>query len=341
MSIDPKAASAIRNGNKRWVVTFSRRTDAVRHLDWLWDKILKGGAYYKNPQNPGQVCYCTLRPERVKILQPWTKDPVSLAPWIPRYLDRGFKVSVFCTVNGYPRFIEPGVPEAQESVKALKRIRGDYGVEVRWRYDPCFFAEGLDRGRHLENFRRLAGELSGSVTEAVTSFVQIEGMYRDIKSHFMSELARNGMPYRPAGQQEMEDLLCDLTEIAGGFGISLGVCCYPKISEAGRKRGVCQTACVSMSFLRKTCPFLEELPLKPTRANCLCRESRDIGATSLCMGPIGTAPEHACIYCYANRWSGMRPSTTPIPPSAPWLSADPLPEGYPYPVGEAEPGLFS
>lgn len=327
MRLDPKAVSAIRSGcSRKWVVTFSRRTDVGCHHEWFWDKLQRGGAWYPNPRNSKQICYCPLGPDRVHMLQPWTKDPVVLAPWIPKYQAMGFKVSVFCTVTGYPRFIEPKVPSADDAVQALRRIHADHGVAVKWRYDPVFLAEGLDSAWHLENFRRLAEGLSGTVTEAVTSFVQIDGFYGEIKAHFTGHLARHGMPYRPAGQAEMEDLLVRLTEIAKGCGISLGVCCYPNVSPAGLARGIRQAGCVSMSFLRQTCRFLEELPLKPTRKNCLCRESRDPGANNLC--------RHECIYCYANRWAAMKPSEVAIPPDAPWLSADPLPEGYPYPVDD-------
>ncbi|HNX49048.1 MAG TPA: DUF1848 family protein [Thermoanaerobaculaceae bacterium] len=332
MTLDPKAASAIRNGFRPWVVTMSRRTDIALHLDWVWDKIVRGGAYYQNPCNKTQIAYCSLDPRLVRVFQPWTKDPVALAPWIPRYQERGLPVSVFCTITGYPEFVEPGVPRPDAAVAALQRMHRDYGVAIKWRYDPVFLARGLDAAWHVENVRRLAGELAGTVTEAVTSFVQVTGMYKEIEASFTAELAQRGMPYHAASPAEMEDLLARLSAVCASEGIALGVCCHPQLSAGAMARGCTQAACISMSFLRQTRPDLQTLPLKPTREHCLCHESRDIGALNRC--------QHGCIYCYANRGAAMCPETTPIPPTAPWLGPDPLPPGYPYPVTEEALGLL-
>ena len=321
---DPKALAAIRNGCRPWVVTMSRRTDIALHLEWVWDKILRGGAYYQNPRNKTQIAYCSLDPRLVRVFQPWTKDPVALAPWIPRYQDWGLPVSVFCTVTGYPEFVEPGVPRPEAAVAALRRMHHDCGVAIKWRYDPVFLAHGLDAAWHLENVRRLAGQLAGTVSEAVRSFVQTTGMNGAIEAPFTGELARRGMPYVAPSQAEMEDLLAAITAVCASEGIALGVCCYPQLSVEATARGCTQAACISMSFLRQTRPSLETLPLKPTRQHCLCHESRDIGALNRC--------HHGCIYCYANRSAAMRPETTEIPPTSPWLSPEPLPAGYPYPV---------
>ena len=333
MPLDPKAASAIRNGCRPWVVTMSRRTDIALHLDWVWDKIVRGGAYYQNPRNKTQIAYCSLDPRLVRVFQPWTKDPVALAPWIPRYQQRGLPVSVFCTVTGYPEFVEPGVPRPDAAVAALQQLHRDYGVAIKWRYDPIFLASGLDAAWHVENVRRLAGQLTGAVTEAVTSFVQITGLYGEIEASFTAELARHGMPYHTASQAEMEDLLARITAVCANEGIALGVCCHPQLTASAQVHGCTQAACISMPFLRQTSPDLKTLPLKPTRAHCLCHESREIGALNRC--------RHGCIYCYANRSADMCPETTPIPPTAPWLSPDPLPPGYPYPVDEEVLGLLT
>lgn len=330
--LDPKVATAIRNGCRPWVVTMSRRTDIALHLDWVWDKIVRGGAYYQNPRNK-RVAYCSLDPRLVRVFQPWTKDSVTLAPWIPRYQERGLSVSVFSTVTGYPVFVEPGVPRPGDAVAALRRMHDDHGVAIKWRYDPIFLASGLNAAWHVENVRRLAGQLAGVVTEAVTSFVQITGLYGKIEPSFKAELAKHGMTYLPASHAEMEDLLVRITAVCAGEGIALGVCCHPQLTSDAQARGCSQAACVSMSFLRQTRPNLNDLPLKPTRANCLCRESRDIEALNCC--------SHGCIYCYANRSAAMCPGTTPIPPTAPWLSPDPLPPGYPYPVDEEALGFLS
>ncbi len=330
MPLDPKAASAIRNGCRPWVVTMSRRTDIALHLEWVWDKIVRGGAYYQNPRNR-TIAYCSLDPRLVRVFQPWTKDPVALAPWIPRYQERGLPVSVFCTVTGYPQFVEPGVPRPDASVAALRHMHRDHGVAIKWRYDPIFLTDKLDADWHVENARRLAGALAGVVTEAVTSFIQITGLYGKIEAFFNAELARNGMSYHVATHAEMEDLLARLTAVCATEGIPLGVCCHPQLSLDAQAHGCAQAACISMSFLRKTRPDIKALPLKPTREHCLCHESRDIGALNSCL--------HCCIYCYANRSADMRPGATPIPPTAPWLSPDPLPPGYPYPVADEVLGL--
>ncbi|MEE9274918.1 MAG: DUF1848 family protein, partial [bacterium] len=45
-------------------------------------------------------------------------------------------------------------------------------------------------------------------------------------------------------------------------------------------------------LIGRIAPSAERLPLRPTREECGCAASRDIGAYDTC--------PHGCVYCYAN-----------------------------------------
>jgi len=89
--------------------------------------------------------------------------------------------------------------------------------------------------------------------------------------------------------EERKALLDELAEMAGERGIRLLACCEDALvgGPAGKAR------CVDPDLLGRLAPLPGgRLPLRPTREECGCAASRDIGAYDTC--------PHGCVYCYAN-----------------------------------------
>jgi sulfatase maturation enzyme AslB (radical SAM superfamily) len=83
-------------------------------------------------------------------------------------------------------------------------------------------------------------------------------------------------------------LVRGLRQIASAHGIALHACC----EDAVLMEGVEKAHCVDLELLRPIRPGLPDaLKRKPTREECGCVESVDIGAYDTC--------RFGCIYCYA------------------------------------------
>ena len=158
---------------------------------------------------------------------------------------------------------------------------------LRWRYDTIVLSDSMDRTWHLNNFRGLCRMLSPYTSECIFSFCDyykktIRNMEQRVPDH-----------WRPS-QTECKDLAEELAEIAGEWGITLASCAHDSLLS----ERVIKARCIDPVFLRnivdsdERLSALDGLKVAPTRTDCGCVSSRDIGAYDTC--------PHGCVYCYAN-----------------------------------------
>jgi hypothetical protein len=83
----------------------------------------------------------------------------------------------------------------------------------------------------------------------------------------------------------------ELAEIADGHGISLHTCCGDYLLHEAEPR-IYKAHCVDGDLISELLETDIAGKLNPTRDECGCWESRDIGAYDTC--------PHGCMYCYAN-----------------------------------------
>ena len=307
------------NIRKKWVITFSRRSDPAFFMDWFRERVREGGCSVPNPFS-GKPYAVSLRPEDVHILSFWTKTPGALLPCLKEFRERGFSLVFLISLTGYPRWLERHVPEPERLREDIQRLSEEIGQEALWwRYDPVILTKSLDLSWHRENFHRLCETVwSGRTSRAILSLAHIDGPYAGIRKSLTACCRADGDELRmpstgQPGYEEMYrnfvDLTADFTVQAGRAGIGdCGVCCSPGIREEDRAR-VRQTRCLDLDHLRRIVPDLPDLPIRGTRrgsepsgyAPCGCVESRDIGINGTC--------GHGCLYCYANRFKVSPPDT--------------------------------
>jgi hypothetical protein len=155
-----------------------------------------------------------------------------------------------------------------------------------WRYDPVLLTNLTETAYHLDRFASLAKALEGAVRRCVVSFVC---MYAKVRRNLAAVESEHGVRFREPDAGEKRNLALRLAEIAAKHGMSLHICCGN--AAVG---GPAQVAhCVDGEAIsRLYFGGLWHGDLRPTREECGCTASTDIGCYDSC--------PHGCVYCYAN-----------------------------------------
>jgi hypothetical protein len=253
------------------LISASRRTDIPAcYSRWFLGRLAEGFCEWVNPFN-GQAYRVSLLPEDVVGLVCWTRHPAPLVPSLDSLARRGYRFAFHVTINGYPRELESHNPPVERAVRSFRELAGRLAPDrAWWRYDPILLTEATPARWHLRNFSALARALEGATRRCYFSFTSF---YRKTRRN----LEASGLRWREPAAEEKLDLTARLRRIARRHGIDLYSCCDDRLLAAGVEKAHCVEA-----------PGLEPAP---TRPDCGCSRSVDIGAYDTC--PLG------CVYCYA------------------------------------------
>lgn len=272
---------------QRQIISASRRTDIPAfYTSWLLQKIEEGWVDCLNPYN-GKLYRVSLRPEEVAGIVFWSKDYRPLLPYLPLLDQKGYRFYCHFTITGLPRLFERRVPHPDSAVKVFQRLAEQWGPQrILWRYDPIILSSLTPPEYHLQQFERLCASLVGYTQRCYFSFVH---PYGKVKRNLALLEEYNQVELLSLSLKEKQELALKLAEIGSRYGISLYACCQDFLVQ-----GPIQKAeCVSASLIRTLWPdSLGEVPQRPSREQCGCSASKDIGAYNTC--------PHGCYYCYAN-----------------------------------------
>jgi len=268
------------------IISVSRRTDIPAFYgEWFMARIKDGFAGVVNPFG-GKRYLVPLNPEDVLCLVFWSKD---FTPFLDnlRLLDGlGYKFYFNFTVTGLPDIFESNVqrPLALESLKELSTTWSP--KHINWRFDPIIISSLSDRDFWLRAFPRLAREIQGYVERCYFSFV---ANYGNVVRNFAEfENTHNLKIYDPTDDFKIE-LANKLADTAAEHGMQMYSCCGDYLLGEKIKKAHCiDGQLIDELFSPPGFTYNE----KPTRDECACTESSDIGAYDTC--------PHGCIYCYAN-----------------------------------------
>lgn len=270
------------------VISASRRTDIPAfHSEWFMNRIRSRLVTVASPF--GRRLYkVSLEPKEVIAIVFWTKNAAPILQCLEELTGRGHCFTFLYTINNYPAFLEPGVPELSQTLKVVDIMTKRFGSSIiRWRYDTIVFCKGLDRRWHARNFQELCRHLASHTSECIFSFCDyykktVKNMDRVVKNYYIPD------------QAECKEIAEELAEIASETGISLASCGHDFLVTGSIRKA----RCIDTEFLAKVVDSvdrldaIEKLKPAPTRKECACFESRDIGAYDTCV--------HGCAYCYAN-----------------------------------------
>jgi hypothetical protein len=270
------------------VISASRRTDIPAfHAQWFLERVRSGRVGVISPFGR-QLFEVSLLPKDVVCLVFWTKNAAPLIPHLQELRQQGHCFTFLYSINNYPAFLEPRVPAAPDSLKAVQALCEKFpGPVFRWRYDTIVLTGSLDRKWHVRNFRGLCELLAPYTKECIFSFCDyyrktVRNMERRVPDHVKPDEAL------------CRDMAEEMAAVASERGITLTSCAHDFLISGK----VAKARCIDPGILGTLADTSErkaavcELKNVPTRKECGCVASRDIGAYDTCV--------HGCVYCYAN-----------------------------------------
>lgn len=269
------------------VISASRRTDIPAfYPEWFMNRIRDGYVRWMNPFSKA-IYQVSLQPDDVSAIVFWSKNYLPLVPHLDELDAGGYRMLFHFTITGLPQVFEPRVPEIDELVRCARILSDRYGSEaVLWRYDPILISNVTDQKYHIDRFTELCSGLTGAVKSCYVSFAIFYGKV------LRNTQTLNNEAGIVCSNLEIDDRIAlanTLADVAAEHGIEMRSCCGDYL--LGEK--IKKAHCVDADLLQRL--FSDkavDLAANPTRKECGCFESKDIGT-------YGTCP-HGCVYCYAN-----------------------------------------
>ncbi len=275
---------------KKLIITVSRRTDIPAfYSNWFRKRLEAGYVFYPNPFSHKPV-YVDLSPSAVKAFVFWTRNPKPLFKHLDYIDDKYYKRHyLHFTINGYPKIFEKKSPDINYAISLAEYLAKRYGKNyVQWRFDPIIISDITNKNFILNKFRYIAERLNGIITRCYFSFVDL---YLKTRRNLNIISKKSGIKIYDVSLNEQVDLTKTLLNIARENNIKLYACTednllnyIPELNKAH---------CVDLELINKYYlgEDLYKYKISPTRKECGCYESKDIGYYDSC--PFG------CIYCYA------------------------------------------
>jgi hypothetical protein len=269
------------------IISASRRTDIPAfYPEWFMNRIRAGYVRWLNPFSRA-VYQVSLKPEDVGAIVFWSKNYLPLLPYLDELDAGGYPMVLHFTITGLPNVFEPRVPESGGLVECARILSKRYGPDaVLWRYDPILISGVTDQQYHIDRFRELCAGLEGVVNSCYFSFAVFYGKVLRNAQALQSE---TGIVCGDLPVDDRIALANTLADIAEEHGIQMRSCCGDYLLDDK----IAKAHCVDAELLQCLFPDrVGQLAANPTRKECGCFESKDIGT-------YGTCP-HGCVYCYAN-----------------------------------------
>ena len=268
------------------IISVSRRTDIPAFYgDWFMGRLKKGFVGVVHPFG-GKRYIVGLMPEDVVCFVFWSKN---FTPFIENLeiLDRlGYKFYFNYTVTSLPSVFESKV-ERQTAIEAIKQLSKMCSPKhINWRFDPIIISSICDRDFYISAFEELASEFAGFVERCYFSFVVKYGKVIRNFAEFEKSHSLKILDYSSDFKIELAN---ELAAIAARFGIRMFSCCGDYLVNDRIRKAHCIDGRIIEELFSPDGFYYKT---KPTRNECGCTESTDIGTYDTC--------PHGCIYCYAN-----------------------------------------
>jgi len=268
------------------IISVSRRTDVPAYYGgWFMNRLKEGFVGYVNPFG-GQKYIVSLKPEDVICFVFWSKNFTPFLEKLRIIEALGYRFYFNYTITGLPGIFECSQAGKDTALEALKYLSKRYSpAHINWRYDPIIISDITDYDFHIRNFESLASELEGCVERCYSSYAV---RYGKVKANFEKFQSERGVEITDPDNSFRIKLANELANIAREHGIEMHTCCGDYLLSPIITKAHCVDGRLIEELFQTRFPHAQ----KPTRKECGCTESIDIGAYDTC--------PHGCVYCYAN-----------------------------------------
>ncbi len=269
------------------IISVSRRTDIPAFYgEWFYNRIQQGYAIYINPFNYSQKIKVSLKKEEVTAFVFWSKN---FKPFLPilKKIENDYNSIFHFTITGLPKLFEPNVIDTKLAIETFKLMSRLYGKRrMLWRFDPIIISSITEEKQILHNFESIASRLEGYTERCYINFLDF---YKKVYRNFDPIIKRDKLVINDITLEKKKSIANKLSLIAEKYGITIYACSNEELVTDKIKKG----HCVDAELIKDIFNIQEELPkIVPTRPECGCYFSRDIGTYNTC--------PHNCTYCYAN-----------------------------------------
>ena len=272
----------------RKIISVSRRTDVPAfYSEWFLKRLDYGFAGWENPFG-GQKYLVSLALKDVIAFVFWSKNyRPFLDRALPRLRESGHNCLFQYTITGLPREFESEVVELDDAIDSFRTISDKFSPEhVFWRYDPIVLSDRTDKLFHLERFDHIARRLSGFTGRCYFSYAI---QYGKVERNYKRFSEEQGVKFFDPDTETKIHFANQLADIANNYSIEMYTCCGDYLISNKIKKAHCVDGeLISKLFFHGDWSW----KWHPTRKECGCTESTDIGKYDTC--------PHGCIYCYAN-----------------------------------------
>ncbi len=269
------------------IISVSRRTDVPAFYGaWFMRRMAEGLAGWENPFG-GQRYLVSLRREDVLAFVFWSKNYRPFLATLAEVRDAGYPILVNYTITGLPAEMECNLVPAEDALDSLATISDLLSPEhINWRYDPIVVSDTTPPAYHEARFAELCTRLRDRVRRCYISFAI---RYGKVQRNYRQFEDAHGITIKDPPPVDRIALARRLAEIAAAAGIETFSCCGDYLVDGTIRKAHCIDGDIlSRLYFGGRWQGIE----KPTRKECGCTESADIGAYDTC--------PHGCIYCYAN-----------------------------------------
>lgn len=264
------------------ILSVSRRTDIpCFYAGWFNQRLKQGFAEYVHPFTK-KTFKVSLSKEDVIGLVFWSKNFQPFLKTIQK-IKKDYRFYCHFTVNGYSAELEKQTIDLNKRIDTFKKLADlSSPKQTILRYDPLILSKNTAKAYHLKTFKKIASALSSYTERCFLSFVSL---YKKTTAN----LAKEKIIMEEEDINTKLSLTKSLLEIAKTYNIKLYSCCNDYLLLSGINKG----HCIDTEIFRSIYPdFAYHIPYAPTRKECGCVKSLDIGKYNSC--PNG------CLYCYAN-----------------------------------------
>lgn len=272
------------DGINKNIISASRRTDIPAfYSEWFLQRLKEEHVYVRHPYS-GQIYRVSLKADDIHSIVFWSKNFSPLISEIESVEKTTGNLFFHFTITGMPGDIEQKTVPDVEAIKDFIYLADRYSPEhIVWRFDPICITDKLPFAYFEDIFSRYIERLKGKCTKSYISFVQ---KYQKALRNTEKYSDQRIIEIDPEIQKEYAR---KLSRIARKNGITLYACCNDYLVSDMVQKGSCiNSEALSQLFNNDSLTS----PAAPTRKECACTKSIDIGAYDTC--PNG------CLYCYAN-----------------------------------------